>query len=205
MATVVNRILTAATVLNCRAGLTFGRRLACTPSSLSSESSHRLPSHQVRSFHRLIFKNPLQQQSQSTCVKSQVQFCRAWSSDSSVLEEDDVNVFYEGLVKRIESRDVQLIDVREAAELAEFGQITGSTHIPLGELADSLRLPEEKFEMKYKSPRPKEADDNIVFHCRSGVRSLNAVNLAKELGFTKARHFPGGWLQWAEKNNLPSA
>ena len=63
-------------------------------------------------------------------MTAQVQFCRAWSSDSSVLEEDDVNVFYEGLVKRIESRDVQLIDVREAAELAEFGQITGSTHIP---------------------------------------------------------------------------
>lgn len=62
-------------------------------------------------------------------LTDQNQFYRAWSSDSAVLE-DDVNVFYKGLVKRIESGDIQLIDVREASELAEFGQIPNSTHIP---------------------------------------------------------------------------
>ncbi|XP_022098751.1 thiosulfate sulfurtransferase/rhodanese-like domain-containing protein 3 [Acanthaster planci] len=161
--------------------------------------------------HQMININPLVKILQTSpsylAVKCahQLQFINFLSSDSAILDEDDINVYYDSLVKRINSGDIQLIDVREPAELAEFGQITNSVNIPLGDLADALKLPEDKFQDKYQCSKPKSRDDNIVFHCRSGKRSQTAVNIAKEIGYSKARHFPGGWLQWAEKNNLPFA
>ncbi|XP_038050246.1 thiosulfate sulfurtransferase 18-like [Patiria miniata] len=138
-------------------------------------------------------------------LKYELRSYRYYSSDSSGLAEDDVNVHYDSLVKRIRNGNIQLIDVREPSELAEFGQITNSIHIPLGDLADALNLPQDKFESKYGHPKPESVDDDIVFHCRSGKRSMTAINIAKEIGYSKARHFPGGWLEWAEKNNLPYA
>ena len=46
------------------------------------------------------------------------------------IEEDDMNVYYPGLLKRIESGDVQLIDVRNPDEIKQSGKIGNSYNIP---------------------------------------------------------------------------
>ncbi|XP_072048415.1 rhodanese domain-containing protein CG4456-like isoform X1 [Amphiura filiformis] len=123
-----------------------------------------------------------------------------WLSSAPV--EDDMNVFYPGLVNRIESGDIQLIDVREPEELQQWGQITNSFNVPLGQVRDALTMEETAFTAKYGRPKPSKGDNNIVFHCRGGVRSLEALQMARSEGYPMARHFPGGWLEWAKENNL---
>ena len=53
------------------------------------------------------------------------------------IDEDDMNVYYPGLVKRIASGDLQLIDVRNPDEIEQSGKIGNSYNIPgevLGEM-----------------------------------------------------------------------
>ncbi|XP_072048416.1 rhodanese domain-containing protein CG4456-like isoform X2 [Amphiura filiformis] len=123
-----------------------------------------------------------------------------WLSSAPV--EDDMNVFYPGLVNRIESGDIQLIDVREPEELQQWGQITNSFNVPLGQVEEAFGLSDDKFEARFGRPKPSTSDSNIVFHCRSGKRSLTALEAARAQGYSLARHFPGGWLEWAKENNL---
>lgn len=75
-----------------------------------------------------------------------------------------------------------LLDVREPDEYA-FGNISGSTLIPLGQVADrSGELPR---------------DVPVYIHCRSGVRSGKAVAALQQLGFTNVHNVAGGILAWA--------
>ena len=56
-------------------------------------------------------------------------FSRPFSTEAQVEDED--NVYYEGLVRRIRSGDMQMIDVRDLSELEEFGTIIPNVcHIP---------------------------------------------------------------------------
>jgi len=41
--------------------------------------------------------------------------------------------------------------------------------------------------------------DEIVAHCKSGVRSAKAVDFLKQAGFKKARNMKGGILAWSDK------
>ncbi|XP_064615421.1 thiosulfate sulfurtransferase/rhodanese-like domain-containing protein 3, partial [Liolophura sinensis] len=106
---------------------------------------------------------------------------------------------YEDLVALLDSGDIQLFDVREPKELEETGKIPRSVNIPLGQLADVLSLSPEEFKNRFGVDKPKEDDQNIVFHCRTGVRSKNALLIARELGLPKARHYVGGFEEWASK------
>lgn len=75
-----------------------------------------------------------------------------------------------------------LLDVREPDEYA-FGNISGSTLIPLGQVADrSGELPR---------------DVPVYIHCRSGVRSGKAVAALQQQGFTNVYNVAGGILAWA--------
>jgi rhodanese-related sulfurtransferase len=38
----------------------------------------------------------------------------------------------------------------------------------------------------------------MVVYCRSGVRSANAVELLKGIGFTKVKNLVGGVLRWSD-------
>ncbi|XP_022095226.1 thiosulfate sulfurtransferase/rhodanese-like domain-containing protein 1 [Acanthaster planci] len=117
--------------------------------------------------------------------------------------EDEDHVYYDGLVRRIKSGNLQLIEVRNAPELEATGTIIENIcHVPVPELADALHLPDEEFEARYGHRKPQKTDDNVVFTCRIGNRSLKALNIARELGYTKARHYPGGWTEWVKKNKL---
>ncbi len=41
--------------------------------------------------------------------------------------------------------------------------------------------------------------DDIVVHCRSGVRSAKAIQVLKQLGFKKLTNVKGGILAWSDE------
>ena len=55
----------------------------------------------------------------------------------------------------------------------------------VGEVESALKMTAEDFLKKYGAPKPSEEDTNIVFHCRAGVRSLDAMETAHQLGYKK--------------------
>ena len=77
---------------------------------------------------------------------------------------------------------VQLVDVREPHEFGA-GHIAGSVSIPLGGL--ERRVPDL------------DRDATLVFVCRSGARSAQAVAIAARRGVPQAAHLEGGLLAWA--------
>ena len=80
-----------------------------------------------------------------------------------------------------------LLDVRDADEVAELGQIGKAVNIPLGELRNRLgELPHDR---------------RIVVYCQKGQRGYLAVCLLLGSGFPNAANLRGGYLQ-AKLNGL---
>jgi molybdopterin/thiamine biosynthesis adenylyltransferase/rhodanese-related sulfurtransferase/molybdopterin converting factor small subunit len=77
-----------------------------------------------------------------------------------------------------------LIDVREPHEY-QICRIPHAKLIPLGD------LPKRVNEL--------DSADEIVAHCKSGVRSAKAVEFLKQAGFRKVRNMKGGILAWSDK------
>ena len=75
-----------------------------------------------------------------------------------------------------------LVDVREPHEIA-ISQLPGSVKIPLGTLSSNVN-------------KLSTADD-IVVHCRTGVRSARAVQFLMSAGFRKVWNLTGGIDRWA--------
>ncbi|MGZ4588539.1 MAG: adenylyltransferase/sulfurtransferase MoeZ, partial [Mycobacteriaceae bacterium] len=80
----------------------------------------------------------------------------------------------------------QLIDVREPVEW-EIVRIPGATLIPKDRILSGEALSE------LLQDRP------IVLHCKSGVRSAEALAAVKKAGFADATHLQGGVLAWAKQ------
>jgi adenylyltransferase/sulfurtransferase len=83
-------------------------------------------------------------------------------------------------------KDHFLVDVREPAEY-EIVRIPGSTLIPKGDILSGealARLPQDR---------------QIVLHCKSGVRSAEALAALKAAGFRDAVHVQGGVLSWIKQ------
>lgn len=93
---------------------------------------------------------------------------------------------------------ILLEDVREPSELKDTGRIPGSINIPVKTAPDGFFLPDEDFEDRFGFVRP-DRDTEVIFYCRSGVRSRAAAGLAKEAGWTKVGEYPGSWLDWSGK------
>ena len=89
------------------------------------------------------------------------------------------------LKARLDRKDgVFVLDVREPQEY-QICCIPGSTLIPLGD------LPKRLAEL--------EGHDDMIVHCKSGVRSAKAVKLLHEAGFRKAKNLRGGILAWIDQ------
>ncbi|XP_039983127.1 thiosulfate:glutathione sulfurtransferase [Xiphias gladius] len=105
-------------------------------------------------------------------------------------------VTYSQLKSMLSNRDIQLFDVRNPDE-HQAGRIPDAVNIPLGNLEESLNLSPEGFQQKFEVKAPGKDDANIVFHCKSGNRSAKALDIARQLGFSRVRHYKGGYSEWA--------
>jgi len=115
------------------------------------------------------------------------------SGASKIYSFEDVKAFSEKPdLNRI------LIDSREPSELQTTGTIPGSLNIPIKSQPDSFFITEEEFEDRFGFDRPGK-EQEVVFYCRSGVRSRAAADLARQAGWQNIAEYPGSWLDW-EKN-----
>jgi molybdopterin/thiamine biosynthesis adenylyltransferase/rhodanese-related sulfurtransferase len=114
------------------------------------------------------------------------QFCgvgRGNEKEARVAGMAEINV--KELKARMDRKDAfTLVDVREPSEY-EIAKIPGARLIPLADVA----------------ARANELDtaEDIIVHCRSGVRSAKAIQVLQQLGFKKLTNVKGGILAWADE------
>ncbi len=80
--------------------------------------------------------------------------------------------------------NIFVLDVREPHEF-DICRIDGTTLIPLGQ------LPSRVSELN--------SADDIVVHCKSGMRSAKAVDFLQQAGFAKVKNLAGGILAWSDE------
>ncbi|MEO3782196.1 adenylyltransferase/sulfurtransferase MoeZ [Actinocorallia sp. B10E7] len=110
-------------------------------------------------------------------------FCGAVSEEASEAAQDSTITVVELKEMQDNGENIFLVDVREPNEY-EIASIPGATLIPKGEFLNGNAL----------SLLPQ--DKKIVLHCKSGVRSAEALAVVKGAGFADAVHVGGGILAW---------
>ena len=79
--------------------------------------------------------------------------------------------------------------------------IPSAVNVPLSEFSTAFKATGAKgsgggdFSKKYAFDRP-SFYDKIVFYCRSGKRSQQALEEAKKEGWWNVRNYEGSWLDW---------
>jgi rhodanese-related sulfurtransferase len=87
-------------------------------------------------------------------------------------------------IKRgLAEESILLVDVREPHEFAA-GHIPGAVNLPLS-----------SFDPASIAAKPGQ---QVVFSCRSGVRTLKAIGASLEAGFPYEAHYPGSMLEWVQ-------
>ena len=93
------------------------------------------------------------------------------------------------LKSRVEAGEqLNEIDVREPHEYAEYN--LGAKLIPLGQVL-SMQL-DELDDLK---------NEELIIHCKSGKRSLQACLVMEQMGFSNVKNLVGGAMAWQEKFN----
>jgi adenylyltransferase/sulfurtransferase len=113
-------------------------------------------------------------------------FCGAVSPEAEAAVVDATITARELQEWQDAGKDFFLVDVREPAEY-EIVRIPGATLIPKGDILSGEAL----------STLPQ--DRQIVLHCKSGVRSAEALAALKAAGFRDAVHVQGGVLSWIKQ------
>ena len=111
-------------------------------------------------------------------------FCGAVSEEAQQAAAGSTILATELKAKMDAGEDFFLVDVREPAEF-EIVQIPGATLIPKGDILNGSALAQ--------FPQDKQ----IILHCKSGVRSAEALAALKAAGLTNSVHVQGGVLAWA--------
>lgn len=118
------------------------------------------------------------------------QFCGVPRMDEGASTKPDTTaaigeITPEALKKRLDAGEsVFILDVRNPPEY-QICRIAGSTLIPLPALPQRLA----------ELDRGRE----LVVHCKSGMRSQQAIGILRQAGFTKVTNLQGGILAWAER------
>jgi rhodanese-related sulfurtransferase len=81
---------------------------------------------------------------------------------------------------------LNVIDVREPDEYQEYN--IGAKLIPLGNIM-SMQI-DELEDLK---------NEELIIHCRSGKRSMQACMVLEQMGFTNTVNVIGGVMAWYEK------
>jgi sulfur-carrier protein adenylyltransferase/sulfurtransferase len=117
-------------------------------------------------------------------------FCGAISDEAADAAADATIsvVQLEHMLKEREegARDFVLVDVREPNEY-EINKIPGSVLIPKGEFLNGSALEQLP------------SDKQIVLHCKTGVRSAEALAIVKGAGYADAVHVGGGVVAWVNQ------
>jgi rhodanese-related sulfurtransferase len=100
-----------------------------------------------------------------------------------IFNDEEIDVSPAAVRERLESDEIQLVDVREPHEW-EAGHIAGARHIELERLASSAET--------IARDRP------VVFQCRLGNRSAMAAQAFRTAGY-EAYSMEGGLTSWAEQ------
>jgi rhodanese-related sulfurtransferase len=97
------------------------------------------------------------------------------------------NITTEELKRRMDAGEkLNIVDVREPHEYAEFN--IGALLLPLGKV-QTMQIDEIE-DLK---------DEELILHCRSGVRSAQAGLFLEAMGFKNVKNLVGGMLDWQEK------
>lgn len=80
--------------------------------------------------------------------------------------------------------DLTIIDVREQHEWDQI-HIPGAIHIPKDAIADKIK------------DHCQDTKAAIYLHCRSGVRSVEAAQNLKAMGYSNLYSVSGGIMEWA--------
>ncbi|MEQ2261869.1 hypothetical protein XENORESO_017095 [Xenotaenia resolanae] len=96
------------------------------------------------------------------------------------------------------SKDLILIDVREKDEV-DKGRIPRSIHIALGTVEAAFKMSPEAFQATYGIPKPALDAPELVFYCRSGKRSAEALSKVNKLGYVTARNYAGSYIEWCSR------
>ena len=111
-------------------------------------------------------------------------FCGVVSEEAQEAATGSTILATELKAKMDAGEDFLLVDVREPAEF-EIVSIPGAVLIPKGDILNGSAL----------AGLPQ--DKQIVLHCKSGVRSAEALAALKAAGLTNSVHVQGGVLAWA--------
>jgi adenylyltransferase/sulfurtransferase len=121
-------------------------------------------------------------------------FCGAISEEAADAAADatiSVVTLEQMLKERAEgTRNFVLVDVREPNE-AEINHIPGAVLIPKGDFLNGSAL-EQLGQIS-------GGDKQIVLHCKTGVRSAEALAILKGAGYADAVHVGGGVVAWVNQ------
>ncbi|MBC8285932.1 MAG: molybdopterin-synthase adenylyltransferase MoeB [Nitrospinae bacterium] len=116
------------------------------------------------------------------------QFCGIVPVEESTADQEK-EIAVEQVKQMLDAKHAfKLIDVREPSEYG-ICKIAGATLIPLGDI-------EAKDTALLNGLSP---DDEIVLHCKAGVRSMKALKALEEMGFRNLKSMRGGINEWSEK------
>ncbi len=88
------------------------------------------------------------------------------------------------LKKRLDAGEaIHILDVREPAEYADYN--IGAHLLPLGQIMGGMIDDIEDWK-----------DKEVVVHCRSGMRSMQACLMLEQMGFTNTKNLEGGIIAW---------
>ncbi len=91
-------------------------------------------------------------------------------------------------LEKVQRKQCNLIDIRDALEIQSIGGIENSFHIPRGLLEFWLH-PQSAYVEKEKI----DFDKEIVLFCAAGGRSALAAKTLKDMGFENVSHVDGGF------------
>ena len=111
------------------------------------------------------------------------------NSNKNLTNQSDImNLDVPTFINRMQANSAaKIIDIRQPEELDTYGAIEGHVHIPLNELPTNLDSLTK--------------DDELLFYCQSGKRSLIALEFFLEQGYDPERiaHLEGGHLAWVRE------
>ncbi|CAH1658509.1 Sulfurtransferase [Hyphomicrobiales bacterium] len=92
-----------------------------------------------------------------------------------------IDLDYDDVRRGLDDGSILLVDVREAYEYAA-GHIPGSISVPLSTFVPAVL--------------PEAGGRRIVFSCKAGVRSAQAVALMQQAGYPLREHYRGSFADW---------